>query len=128
MRNKFLGTGHQGFAPARKIRVALRGAKYAIIFDFAVAYKIVISLLVLAGCFYYRQWIDFGVVLVATALMVVAEMFNTAIEALCDFVESNENEKIGIIKDISASAAGISILVWFIVVIIEAMRLFHILT
>lgn len=127
MRNKFLGTGHQGFAPIRKIRVALRGARYAIIFDFAVAYKIVISLLILAGCFYYRQWIDFGVVLVATGLMVVAEMFNTTIEALCDFVEANENEKIGIIKDISASAAGISILVWFVVVIIEAMRLLRIL-
>ncbi len=128
MRNKFLGTGQQGFAPIRKIRVALRGEQYSIIFDFAVAYKIVISFFMLAACFYYRQWIDFGVVLVATGLMVVAEMFNTTIEALCDFIESNENEKIGIIKDISASAAGISILVWFIVVVIEAMRLFKVLT
>jgi diacylglycerol kinase (ATP) len=128
MRNKFLGTGHQGFDPMRKIRVAMRGAHYAVIFDFAVAYKIVISFVILAVCFYYRQWLDFSLVLVSTALMLVAEMFNTTIEALCDFIESNENEKIGIVKDISASAAGISILVWFLVVIIESIRVLQILT
>jgi len=126
MRNKFLGTGHQGFNPIRKIRVAMRGAHYAVIFDFAVAYKIVLSFFILAGCFYYRQWIDFSLVLVSTGLMLVAEMFNTTIEALCDFIESNENEKIGIVKDISASAVGISIFVWFVVVIFESIRVFQI--
>jgi len=128
MRNKFLGTGHQAFNPIRKIRVAMRGAKYAIIFDFAVAYKIVLSLFILAACLYYRQWLDFSLLLVSTGLMLVAEMFNTTIEALCDFIEPNENEKIGIIKDISASAAGISILVWFVVVIFESIRVFQLLT
>ena len=128
MRNKFLGTGHQGFNPIRKIRVAMRGAHYAVIFDFAVAYKIVLSLFILAVCLYYRQWLDFSLVLVSTALMLVAEMFNTTIEALCDFIEPNENEKIGIVKDISASAVGISILVWFVVVIIESTRVFQLLT
>jgi diacylglycerol kinase (ATP) len=127
MRNKFLGTGHQGFAPIRKIRVALRGVHYAVIFDFAVAYKIVLSFFILAGCFYYRQWLDFTLVLVSTGLMLISEMFNTTIEALCDFVESNENERIGVVKDISASAAGISILVWFVVVLIESLRVFQIL-
>ncbi|MBF0230499.1 MAG: diacylglycerol kinase [Desulfamplus sp.] len=128
MRNKFLGTGQQGFNPIRKIRVALRGVYYAVIFDFAVAYKIVLSLFILAGCFYYRQWFDFSLVLVSTGLMLVAEMFNTTIEALCDFVEPNENEKIGIVKDISASAAGISILVWFVILIIESIRIFQMAT
>jgi len=36
-------------------------------------------------------------VLVATSLMLVAEMFNTTIKALCDFVEPAHNEKIGTI-------------------------------
>ncbi|NTV57804.1 MAG: hypothetical protein HGA74_11035 [Deltaproteobacteria bacterium] len=73
MRNKFLGTGYQGFNPIRKIRVAMRGAYYAVIFDFAVAYKIVLSFFILAACFYYRQWLDFGLVLVSTALMLVSD-------------------------------------------------------
>jgi hypothetical protein len=33
-----------------------------------------------------------------------------------------ENEKIGFTKDISAAAAGISILVWAVVIAIEAVR------
>ncbi|MDJ0722405.1 MAG: diacylglycerol kinase [Desulfobacterales bacterium] len=123
MRNKFLGTGQQGFHPLRKVGVVLSGLRYAIIYDFAVTYKILLSVLLLAGCFYYRRWLDFGIVLVATGLMLVAEMFNTTVEALCDFLEPRENEKIGIIKDIAAAAAGISILVWCVVTGIEVASL-----
>jgi len=120
MRNKFLGTGEHGYHPLRKVRVALSGARYAVLHDFAVAYKIVLSAVILLGCFYYRQWLDFSIVFLATGLMLVAEMFNTTIEALCDFLEPKENAKIGIIKDIAAAAAGISILVWGVVVSLEA--------
>ena len=123
MRNKFLGTGQQGFHPLRKVHVVLSGLRYAIIYDFAVTYKILLSVLLLAGCFYYRRWLDFGIVFVATGLMLVAEMVNTTIEALCDFLEPRENEKIGIIKDIAAAAAGISILVWCVVTGIEVASL-----
>lgn len=127
MRNKFLGTGEQGFHPLRKLRVALSGARYAVLHDFAVAYKTVLSLLILACCFYYRQWLDFSMVLVATGLMMIAEMFNTTIEALCDFLEPQENQKIGLIKDIAAAAAGISILVWSAVLVLEAIQVWQIL-
>ena len=34
-------------------------------------------------------------------------VMNSAIEALCDFVETRHNEKIGIIKDIAAAGVGI---------------------
>ena len=98
MRNKFLGTGQQGFRPIRKMRVALSGLRYAVLYDFAVSYKLVLSILVLMACFYYRQWLDFSMVLIVTGFMLVSEMFNTTIEALCDFVEPAHNEKIGITK------------------------------
>jgi len=122
MRNKFLGTGAKGFNPKRKISVAFRGLYYAVILDLAVAYKIILSAVLMVGFFYYRQWLDFGLVLVATGLMIVAEIFNTAIEALCDFVETDKNNRIGIIKDISAGGVGISIFVWFIIIFIEIYR------
>ena len=125
MRDKFLGTGQPGFHPLRKVRVALSGLRYAVLLDFAVAYKLVLSALVLAGCFYYRQWLDFGLVFVSSGLMLVAEMINTTIEALCDFLEPNENPKIGIIKDIAAAAAGISILVWVVILCIEVLQLWQ---
>lgn len=119
MRNKFLNTGQPGFRPLRKIKVALRGLRFAVIADFSVAYKLVLSLLVLIACVAFREWIDVAAVLIATALMLVAEIFNTAVEALCDFLESNNNEKIGIIKDIAAAAVGISIFVWLIILVGE---------
>jgi diacylglycerol kinase len=125
MRNKFLGTGQQGFNLVRKLRVAFSGLRYAILNESSVAIEIILSALVLAGCFYYRQWLDFGIVLVASGLMLVAEMVNTAIEALCDFVEPGHNEKIGIIKDVASAAVGISILVWSVTLLMEVVRLWQ---
>ncbi|MBO0615294.1 diacylglycerol kinase [Thiothrix fructosivorans] len=52
----------------------------------------------------------------------MAELFNSAIEALCDFVEDQHNEKIKVIKDIAAAAVGISILLWVIVIGMELWR------
>jgi diacylglycerol kinase (ATP) len=57
--------------------------------------------------------------------MLVAEMVNTAIEGLCDFLEPSHNEKIGIIKDVASAAVGISVLVWCIILLIEVLRLWQ---
>ncbi len=124
MRNKFLGTGSPGFHPLRKLRVCLTGLRYAVLYDFSVTYKVVLSAVILAVCLFYHQRVDFLLVFAATGLMLMGEMFNTAVEALCDFVEAKENEKIGIIKDIAAAAAGIGILVWAVVVVTEVYRIF----
>jgi diacylglycerol kinase len=119
MRNKFLGTGTPGIHPIRKIKVILSGLYYAVIMDFSVAYKVILSIPVLGVCFFFRQWLDFNLILLATGIVLIAEMFNSAIEAVCDFVENKEDVRIRIIKDISAAATGISILVWASILIIE---------
>jgi diacylglycerol kinase (ATP) len=123
MRNKFLGTGEKGYHPIRKIMVCISGLRYAIRYDFSVAYKIYLSVGILVACFLLRQWIDFLLISAATALVLIAELFNSAIEALCDFIETHENHKIKVIKDISAAAAGISILLWSMILIVELSRL-----
>ena len=125
MHNKFLGTGEKGYHPLRKIGVCLSGLRYAVRYDFSVTYKLVLSLLVLAASFWLRQWLDFLMIPAATALVLVAELFNSAIEALCDFIETDENEKIKVIKDIAAAAAGISILLWAVVLVVELSRLYR---
>lgn len=122
MKNKILNTGSEGFRPLRKISVAVRGIYYAVILDMSVAYKVVLSAILLIGFFYYRQWVDFSLVLVVTGLVIISEIFNTAIEALCDFIESKQNPKIGIIKDIAAGGVGISIFMWLVVIILEIQR------
>ncbi len=123
MRNKFLGTGEAGYHPLRKLRVVLSGLRYAVIYDFSVTYKLALSAVVLAAAIMLHAWVDVLLIMLVTALVLIAEMMNSAIEALCDFIETRHNEKIGVIKDIAAAAVGISILAWVIVIAVEASRL-----
>ncbi|MBL8440272.1 MAG: diacylglycerol kinase, partial [Betaproteobacteria bacterium] len=101
------------------------GIRDAVIYDGSVAYKLVLSVFVLAGAFALRAWVDFLIILLATAFVVAMEIVNSAIEALCDFVETRHNEKIRVIKDMAAAAAGIAILVWLSVLAIEVSELAH---
>lgn len=128
MHNKFLQTGGHGYHPIRKIKVCLSGMRYAVRYDFSVTYKLVLSSIILVVSFFFRQWIDFLLIMAATGQVLIAEMLNSSIEALCDFVETHENEKIKVIKDIAAAAAGISILIWIIIFCVEIARLWNFFT
>lgn len=106
----------------RKLRTVFSGLRYAVVYDFSVAYKLILSTLVLATAFFARAWVDFLLILVVTAFVLAAEILNSAIEALCDFVETSHNEKIKVIKDMAAAAVGISIFVWLVVLVVEIGR------
>jgi diacylglycerol kinase len=125
MKNKFLGTGDPGYHPIHKIKIIFSGIRYGVILEISVAYKLILSIIILILSFYFHDWIDVMVIIVATGQVLAGEMFNTAIEAGCDFMESGQNEKIGIIKDISAAAAGISIAVWATVIGYEYFKVVH---
>ena len=122
MRHKFLGIGEPGYHPLRKIATVISGLRYAVLYDWSVTYKLVLSVLVLAVAFAMRAWLDFALILLATAFVLFAEIINSAIEALCDFVEDRHNEKIKIIKDMAAAAVGIAILSWVTVIAVEVGR------
>jgi len=123
MRNKFLGTGESGYHPLRKIATVVSGLRYAVLYDFSVAHKLVLSAILIVVVFFLRAWVDIVLVVFATGLVLVAEMFNSAIEALCDFVEDRHNEKIKVIKDIAAAAVGVTILLWVAVMAFEVHQL-----
>ncbi len=122
MRHKFLGIGEPGYHPLRKIFTVFSGLRYAVLYDWSVTYKLVLSGIVLLAAFGLRAWVDFLLILIVTAFVLVAEIFNSAIEALCDFVETRHNEKIKIIKDIAAAGVGITIFVWVVVLAVETHR------
>lgn len=124
MKNKFLDTGEHGYHPFRKFKVILAGLRFAVIYDFSVMYKIVVSVLILIPVFIFNAWIDASLIILATGVMLAAEMFNTAIEAICDFMQTRYDEKIGIIKDIAAAATGITIFVWIVVLCLEVIKVF----
>jgi len=123
MRHKFLGIGEPGYHPLRKLRTVFSGLRYAVIYDWSVTYKLVVSAIILIAAFSLRAWVDFLVILLATAFVVFAEIINSAIEALCDFVEDRHNEKIKVIKDMAAAAVGISMFAWMVVIFVEAGQL-----
>lgn len=111
------------YRPIQKLKVILSGLHIAVVTDFSVAYKVILSIPVLGFAFFFRQWVDFSLILLAMGLMLISELFNSAIEVLCDFVEPQRNEQIRIVKDIAAASAGLSILVWAVILILESIRL-----
>jgi len=119
MKNKFLETGEKGYHPLRKIKVVLSGLRFAVLSDFSVMYKIILSTIILVPSLMFNGPLDASIILLATAVMLAAEIFNTAIEAICDFMKTDYDEKIGIIKDVAAAATGITIVAWMAVLIIE---------
>ena len=72
MRHKFLGIGEPGYHPLRKLRTVFSGLRYAVVYDFSVAYKLILSTLVLAAAFVLRAWVDFLLILVVTAFVPLA--------------------------------------------------------
>jgi diacylglycerol kinase len=120
MSNRFHSSGYR---PLQKFKVILSGLRVAVISDFSVAYKVILSVPVLGVSFLLRQWVDVTVILLTMGLMLISELFNSAIEVLCDLVEPQQNEQIRVTKDIAAAAAGLSILVWGAVLTIEIIRL-----
>ncbi|MGF1616039.1 MAG: diacylglycerol kinase [Gammaproteobacteria bacterium] len=116
MRNKFLGIGEPGYHPLHKVQAILSGLRYAVLHDSSVLYKVVLSAVILVWSVSLHAWLDTAVIILATGVALAAELFNTAVEALCDFVEVRQNEKIRMIKDIAAAAAGVAILAWAVVI------------
>ena len=114
-----------GYRPLRKLSVVLSGLHVAVVTDFSVAYKVVLSAPVLGGAFLLRRWIDVSIILLAMGLVLIAELFNSAIEVLCDLVEPQKIVRIRITNDIAAAAVGISIVEWAAISIIETIRLLN---
>lgn len=113
------GIGGHGYHPIRKLRFIVRGLRYAILTDLAVSYKAVVSLITLVISLCLSEWVDVVLILIVTAIVMMAELFNTAIEELCDYLAPERHEKVGAIKDVAAAATGMSILIWLVVIISE---------
>jgi len=117
----------EGFDPLRKARVFLAGLRTAIGGDFSVTVQVIFSLLVLGVSLWLREWLDFMLILIVTGYMLSAELFNTAIETICDYLQPEYDPRIGAIKDVAAAAAGLSILVWVCTLSFELWRMWQIL-
>lgn len=128
MKNKFnesVWIKHK-YDPFKKIKVVASGFWFVFKSDFSVAYKVIISAILLIATIIYKDLFNVMLILLATGYMLSMEILNSCIELLCDFHETGYNEKIKVIKDVASVAAGISILVWVIVIGYEFYQLFFV--
>jgi diacylglycerol kinase (ATP) len=106
-----------------KLMNGARGFWFALRTDRSVAWKFPVSILVMGCAMYMRNAVDVIAVLVATTVLFAAELFNTAIEELCNFVHPEFDDHIGRIKDVSAAAVMVCQVAWLSVIGYELLRL-----
>lgn len=85
-------------------------------------------LVVIAGFIFKIAITEWMIVLILIALVISAEMFNTAVEKLADLTEPNENHQVMDLKDIAAGAVlWISIVSVIIGIIIFAPQILQLI-
>ncbi|HRW05091.1 MAG TPA: diacylglycerol kinase [Caldilineaceae bacterium] len=111
------------FDPSDKVRVFVTGLRMAAAHDRNVAIQMAISLIVCAVALWLQQWFDVILIVLATGNVLVFEILNTVVEAICDYVEPHYDPRIGAIKDMAAAATGIAILIWLVIILYEVLRI-----
>lgn len=115
--------GTAGYHPLRKVRIALQGIWYAVFRDFTVRYKLIVSAVFLTIAGIYETPFHFLFMLAVTGLMLATEILNSAIEAVCDYIQPEYDDRIKHIKDMAAGATFIAIFIWYIVIGVVAYEL-----
>jgi undecaprenol kinase/diacylglycerol kinase (ATP) len=88
---------------------ASKGIVYAFSTQINFKFHTFSSILVLSiGLFFELNLIEWLWITTATGLVIVAEIFNTALEVLVDLVSPGQHPKAGIIKDLSSAAVLIT--------------------
>lgn len=89
----------------RSLKFAFNGIKILITTEDSIKVQLFFTLvaIVLGFCFHISstEWL---IQFLITALVLVAETVNTAIEKIADFIHPEYHKKIGVLKDIAAGA------------------------
>ena len=113
-------------APGDRFRSAFSGIEYSVVRDQRIRYKVVVSVVFLLIALLFDDWLHFLLLLAVTGLMVVAEIFNAAIAALCDYVQPRHDTLINGIRDMAVGGAWVAVFIWaanIVLVLYEFVRL-----
>lgn len=80
----------------------------------AIIHLLVTICVVMAAIFFDLGKLEFLIILLATGAVWTAELFNSAIERLCDLVTKNVDPRIKFIKDVSAAAVLVTSIAAFL--------------
>jgi undecaprenol kinase/diacylglycerol kinase (ATP) len=103
-----------------KIRYALNGLRTAWVEELSFKLQIISAVIVLgAGWMFNFSPLEWILIVFAIGFVLAAEVFNTALEELCDKFKSDPDPHIAKIKDLSAAAvllaSGTALLIGIIV-------------
>lgn len=89
----------------KSLTYAFKGLITLITTEHSIMVQLALSAIMCIAGFYFKiSGIEWMFQILAIGLVLTAESLNTAIEAVCDFVQPNFDKKIGFIKDIAAGA------------------------
>jgi diacylglycerol kinase len=94
---------------------ALRGLQHALLYEQNFRIEVFCAI-VSIGCsvFFNISKIEWFVVILNITAVLTAELFNTAIENLCNMVHKTTHPIIKVVKDVSAAAVVITVLCAFV--------------
>src|ERR1700736_4488924 len=95
----------------KRLRFALAGLREAIRSEHSVRFHAAaLACVVIALCILRPEPVWWALAALASALVIMAELFNTAMEHLIDHLHPQEHQRSGIVKDIAAAAVLMSVL------------------
>lgn len=113
----------------KSFKYAFKGLWLLITTEDSIKVQICIaSIAVILGFVFHISPTEWSIQLLAISSVLVAEAINTVVEKIADFIHAEYHEKIGLIKDIAASApciaACFSVIIAAIIYIPKIMLLF----
>ena len=85
---------------------AAKGLAESVRTQFNIRFHFVATVFAIGLAFYYNlNWVEWSIIVIAIAIVWVAEMLNTALEYFTDFVSPEYNYIVGKVKDIGAGAS-----------------------
>ena len=98
------------------VKYALKGIVILATTEDSIKAQFFIGLFVIAlGFIFNISSTEWMIQLTVTGLVLVAEALNTAVEKVADFIHPEFHDKIGVIKDVAAGAAGFAAIISLIV-------------
>jgi diacylglycerol kinase len=99
----------------RSFQYTMHGLRHAILFENNFRIEIFFAIVVIAvSLFFNINHIEWLIVIINIGLVLMAELFNTAIEKTCNIICTKIHPSIKVIKDVSAAAVVITALCAFI--------------
>lgn len=106
--------GDNKFSLVKRIKsfyYAWNGIKYTIKSQHNMwIHLVIMCLVIILGVFFQLTFLEWGLICTAIGIVLLSEIFNTAVELITDIISPEYNKKAGLVKDIAAGAVLVATL------------------